>query len=125
MADISSANYPYPQSAAGTALAAVMESSAMVYEIATSSAMMYDTTTSAAMMHPTATAIMHEVASAAIIKETTSAAMAHETMSTMMHGVTSAVAAYTASVSPPMAHGGPMTHTVSQPKCDFWIGIYS
>lgn len=88
-----------------TALAAVVESSIMVHETAASSAMMHDTTTSAVMIHATPTAIMHEITSTAMIHETTSAAVMHE--------VSSAVSGYTASASPPMAHEGPATHTVS------------
>lgn len=86
----------------------------MVHESSASSVMMHDATTSPVMMHDTPTAIMHEITSTAMIHETASAAMTHETISTMVHDITSAVSGYTASVSPPMAHEGPMTHTVSR-----------
>lgn len=101
------------QPASHTALAAVMEPSPMVHETSASSVMMHDATISPVMMHDTPTAIMHEITSTAMIHETASAAMMHESISTMVHDVTPAVSGYTASVSPPMAHEGPMTHTVS------------
>lgn len=94
--------------------AALVESSTMVHETAASPAMMHDATPTAMMHDITSTAMMHETTSAAMMHETTSAAMMHETVSAaVMHDVTSAVSGYTASVSPPMVHEGPVTHTVS------------
>lgn len=61
-------------------------------------------TSTAPMVHETAAVMVHET-------ETTSAMVHEVTSSAVVHEAT--VTAYTASVSPPMAHEGPKTHTVS------------
>lgn len=91
-----------------TALYAAVESSVMIHKSGVSSVMVHDATSTPTIHHATSAAMIHE----------TTAAMVHETIS-------SAAPGYTASASPPMAHEGPITHTVSHTNTIFSIGIYS
>lgn len=79
-----------------TALYAAVEPSVVAHSSGLSSAMVHDAASTATIHHSTPTPMIHE----------TTAAMVHQTIS-------SAAPGYTASVSPPMVHEGPITHTVS------------
>lgn len=60
----------------------------------------------------------HDATKTPTVHHTTSTTMAHETTPPAAHG-------YAASVSPPMVHEGPITHTVSHINIILSIEIYS